>query len=42
VKLREKNEGAPVFSRTNAQILNPGQSQKVRRSGQQSEQASLF
>jgi len=41
-KLREKHEGMPAPSQTNAPILHPGAPPRTRRSGQQSGQTSLF
>ena len=42
VKLREKYDGTPPHSQTSAPILHPGDPPKARRTGQQSEQTSLF
>jgi hypothetical protein len=41
-KLREKYDGTPPHSQTSAPILHPGDPPKTRRTGQQSEQTSLF
>ena len=41
-KLRMKYDGTPPHSQTSAPILHPGDPPKARRTGQQSEQTSLF
>ena len=41
-KLREKYDGTLPHSQTSAPILHPGDLPKTRRTGQQSEQTSLF